>query len=91
MQPDDVTHQQLATGELWGKPNRGSDVSSVDAWVGPLPLDRHGIEFYTDVAPSPGSPPGKARWLGPRPGVVIEDGWAKISGTITKYRPLGQP
>lgn len=42
------------------------------------------------MAPSPVSPPGKARWLGPRPGAVIEDGWAKISATIN-YRLMGQP
>jgi hypothetical protein len=63
---------------VWGRANRGSDTPSVDAWDGPLPADRHGIEFYTDVSPSPGSPPQRARWLGPRQGVSISGWMAKI-------------
>jgi hypothetical protein len=85
-QDDATTRKQLASGEVWGRANRGSDTPSVDAWDGPLPADRHGIEFYTDVPPSPGSPPHRARWLGPRQGVSISGGWAKIRVTITKTR-----
>jgi len=44
------------------------------------------VEFFTDVEPSPGSPPGKARWLGPRDGVEVDGEWAKISGTISGTR-----
>lgn len=78
-----TTNAQLASRELWGKANRGANQPSVDAWVGPLPAGRDGIEFWTDVPPSPGSPPDRARWLGPRPGVRIEGQWAKITATIT--------
>jgi hypothetical protein len=85
-QDDATTRNQRASGEVWGRANRGSDTPSVDAWDGPLPADRHGIEFYTDVSPSPGSPPHRARWLGPRQGVSISAGWAKIRVTITKTR-----
>jgi hypothetical protein len=85
-QDEATTRKQLASGELWGRANRGSDTPSVDAWDGPLPADRHGIEFYTDVPPSTGSPPHRARWLGPRQGVSISGGWAKIRVTITKTR-----
>lgn len=85
-QNDAVSRAQLESGELWGRPNRGSDFPSVDAWVGELPAGRHGIEFWTDVPPSPGSPPDRVRWRGPRAGVSIEGGWAKIRATITKVR-----
>jgi len=51
----------------------------VDAWAGPLPVGKPGVEFYTDAPPSPGTPPGWIRWLGPRPGAVIEGDRAKIA------------
>lgn len=85
-QDDDTTRKQQASGELWGKPDRGSSIPSADAWVGLLPDDKPGIEFYTDVAPSPGTPPHWARWRGPRRGVRIDGDWAKISINITKAR-----
>ena len=78
--------KQKASKEVWGRANRGSFHPSVDAYRGNLPVNRIGIEFYTDVEPSPGSPPGKARWLGPRPGVRIEGEWAKIAVNITDAR-----
>lgn len=85
-QDNATTQAQLSSGEIWGKANRGSNDPSVDGWVGSLPAAKHGVEFYTDVRPSPGSPPGYARWLGPRPGVRIEGQWAKIRATITDTR-----
>lgn len=87
-QDDATTIAQRNIGELWGQANRWADEPSVDAYEGHLPEGKHGVEFWTDVEPDPGSPPGKARWLGPRPGVKVEDGWAKIRGTITKTRLL---
>ncbi len=85
-QDDATTQAQLDSGEFWGRPNRGADRPSVDAWNGPLPDGKHGVEFWTDVEPSPGSPPGRSRWLGPRPGVECDAEWARIRGTITKTR-----
>lgn len=85
-QDNATTQAQLESGEIWGKANRGTDEPSVDAWVGPLPAGTHGVEFYTDVPPSPGSPPDRARWRGPRPGVRIDGQWAKITATITNVR-----
>jgi len=41
-QSDEVTRQQIETEELWGRPDRGSDRPSVDAWVGALPPGRPG-------------------------------------------------
>jgi hypothetical protein len=85
-QDDETTKRQLESGELWGRPDRGSDRPSVDAWHGELPEDTHGVEFWTDVPPDPGQPPGRARWSGRRPGVRVDDEWAKIRGRITKWR-----
>lgn len=75
----------MASGEIWGTADRGSSNPSVDAWEGHLPDDKPGVEFYTDAIPTPGQPPGWARWLGGR-GVRIEGDWAKITATITKTR-----
>lgn len=85
-QTDDVTRRQVESGELWGGPDFGSDIPSVDAWVGPLPADKAGIEFFTDTSPNAGLPPRWARWTGPRPGVRVEQGWAKIACKITVVR-----
>ncbi len=86
-QDDQTTARQLRTGELWGRADRWSDMPSVDAYTGPLPGWRsHGVEFWTDVEPSPGTRSALARWLGPRPGVEIDGEWAKIRGRITRAR-----
>lgn len=45
-QDDATTRVQQASGEIWGKADRGSSFPSVDAWVGPLPKGKPGIEFY---------------------------------------------
>ena len=85
-QDNATTQAQLTSGEIWGKANRGANEPSVDAWTGALPTGKHGVEFYTEVRPSPGSPPDRARWRGPRAGVRIEGPWAKIAATITNWR-----
>jgi hypothetical protein len=90
-QDDDTTRRQQESGELWGKPDRGSDFPSVDAWTGPLPDGEPGVEFWTDVKPDDGQPPGRAKWRGPRLGVRIDGEWAKIRGTITKTRFRVEP
>lgn len=41
-----------------------------------------GIEFYTSVPPDRGTV--HARWTGPREGVVVEDGYAKINVLVTR-------
>lgn len=79
-----TARKQQRSGQIWGRPNRGSDTPSVDAYEGPLPPGKRGIEFETDVTPNAGSPPGRARWYGDRPGVRNEDGYAKICGRVTK-------
>lgn len=87
-QSDETTRRQLASGEIWGKTDRFSFFPSVDAWRGSLPLDKPGVESYTDVAPEPGGPPHHLRWFRVRPGVRVEGDYAKIRATITvpRYR-----
>src|SRR5687768_2258457 len=41
----------LETGELGGRPPRGSDVPSVKAYAGELPDGERGFEFYTPAEP----------------------------------------
>lgn len=85
-QSDDTTRKQLESGEIHGHADRGSFTPSVDAWVGLLPSDKPGVEFYTDAAPDAGSPPAHARWSGNRPGVRTERETAIIRATISDYR-----
>jgi hypothetical protein len=69
---------------LWGFPARGSDIPKVKAFKGPLPLGVRGIEFTTEVAPDQNCPPGMAYWSGPRAGVIVEGGRARISVVVVK-------
>lgn len=78
--------KQAETGELWGLPARGSDRPTVKAYRGPLPAGLAGIEFYTNVSPDDGTPPFRASWSGPRDGVRVEDGYAKISAVAIHQR-----
>ena len=78
-----------ASGELWGRPPRGSDVPQVQAYSGPLPEGRIGIEFWTWIAPTPNSPPGRERWhpLLTR-GVWYDEDWARIRVRLTRNTHL---
>lgn len=42
---------------------------AVKAYRGPLPASRDGIEFVTQIAPSPGSHPNDVFWYENTPGV----------------------
>jgi hypothetical protein len=87
-QTSDIARQQETSGELWGYPSITSgDRPAVKAYGGRLPDGERGIEFMTDVEPDLGSPPGRPEWSesrGPRPGVRVEGGIAKIRITVTK-------
>ena len=78
--------EQASSSELWGFPARGSDIPKVKAFKGPLPTEVRGVEFTTEIAPDENCPPGIAYWSGPRAGVVVEDGRARISIVIIKNR-----
>ena len=76
--------QQEASSEIWGRPSIWSDIPKVKAYTGPLPENVRGIEFTTDVPPDPGNAPGRPEWSGPRPGVVVEEGFAKLRCVVTR-------
>ena len=86
-QTAEIAKKQEQSGEIWGAANRNSwvtDRPSVDAYVGPLKAGARGIEFETVVLPDPGQPPGRARWTGPREGVRVEGGFAKLEVRIRR-------
>jgi hypothetical protein len=45
----------------------------VKAWDGPLPAGIVGFEFYTNVEPDPGRPPGWPQWSEGRADVLVLD------------------
>lgn len=83
-QTDDVADRQVASGEIWGRTPRWSNVPKVQAYVGALPGGRAGIEFTTEVDPDPYGLPSEASWSGPRPGVAMDEDFAKIRVSVTK-------
>ena len=83
-QTTDLAQRQQQSGEVWGEAPWGSNIPKVKAYVGELPPGRAGIEFTTDTPPDPNCPPGHAYWSGPRGGVEVVGGSAKIRVTVTK-------
>jgi RHS repeat-associated protein len=79
-----VARLQETSGEIWGRAPRGSDIPKVQAYAGPLPPGARGIEFTTSVAPDPYGMPHLPTWSGPRPGVRVENDFAKIACTVTR-------
>lgn len=96
-QTAEIAARQTTSGELWGGvPRWGYLEPVVQAYDGPLPEGRRGIEFETDVEPDVGGAPHLPTWRGPRPGVVVEGGYAKIRvsvlrNTQTTTEELGRP
>ena len=90
--PPDVVRAVVATGELWGRAPRNcfsSETPKAKAYAGPLPHDVSGFEFETDVAPDAGGVPDKPTWshkYKKRPGVVVEDDYAKIKVKVLKIQ-----
>ena len=76
--------RQMESGEIWGKPARGSFFPKVKAYEGALPEGKHGIEFMTDVEPDDGSPPGQACWSVGHPGVRLEGEFAKLNVKVIR-------
>jgi hypothetical protein len=77
----------LASSEVWGSPPRNifaSNIPKVKAWAGRLPVGTVGYEFQTTVVPDVGIPPGRAYWSGVRPGVQVDNNWARISVTVIR-------
>ena len=63
-----------------------SDIPSVKAYLGPLPGNRKGIEFTTDIVPSSiaNAPPGGVFWHAGRPGVIVNGPSACIPVTSVR-------
>lgn len=74
----------LASGELWGRPPKGSDIPAVKAYFGELPPDTMGFEFFSLVPPDrPWG--GVAYWRARADGsVVVEHDWAKVEVLISR-------
>src|SRR5947209_1015424 len=83
-QTPETARQQEQSGEIWGRAPQQSSIPAVQAYVGPLPVGARGIEFYTDTPHDAGCPPRVAYWRGPRPGVRVEGGFAKIEVVVTR-------
>lgn len=86
-QTDETAQAQIRSEEIWGLPHRFGGVEpQVKAYVGPLPPDKKGVEFYTNVPPDYGCPPGVHYWTPKKGklGVWEEDDYAKIKVRITK-------
>lgn len=81
---------QVSSGEIWGGlALYGSAFPTVRAFPGPLPEGRDGVEFETDVPPSPGSPRSEVYWKlhASSPQVLAADGdFARIPVKIRKVR-----
>ena len=89
-QTDEDIEKQIKTKEIWGAKSRNfnrSHIPKVKAYTEwRWGKDTIGIVFWTDVAPDVGCIPGKPTWSGPREGVKVEDGYAKIKVTkIEKF------
>lgn len=51
----DVAFHQTHSGEVWGTGAFLTGIASVKAYLGPLPAGYDGIEFETNIAPTPGT------------------------------------
>ncbi|MBV1797148.1 hypothetical protein [Siccirubricoccus sp. G192] len=81
-----TARKQALSGEVWGRPARGSGIPSVKAYFGPLVPGQRGIEFTTPVPHDPNySYPFEARWYyGHTPGVQLNNyGFAFIPAVVT--------
>ncbi|WP_016755689.1 hypothetical protein, partial [Leptospira santarosai] len=77
---------QEQSGEIWGKEASGSNIKSVQAYTGPLPKGKRGVEFITDAKETSGSAPGQAKWMEGTPGVrpASNPDYVKINVRVTK-------
>jgi hypothetical protein len=75
--PEDAQLQE-ESGEIWGRAPRGSLIAKVQAFAGPLPPDRRGIEFVTVVPPDFGGKPSRPEWSADRPDVGFDGEFARI-------------
>ena len=81
-----VAMLQQRTGEIWGCAAQFSNIPSVKAYRGALPVGARGIEFTTVVAPHSQTHPTLLRWLETTPGVcpTPKPGFVSILVVVTK-------
>jgi hypothetical protein len=86
--------EQVRSGEIWGRPARGSSIPCVKAYRNPLPSGQRGIQFTTPVAPQSGSgSPIEARWYHPHTsGVLLKqnsnnEDCAVIPAAVINFQP----
>ncbi len=75
------------SNQLWGTARRGSVFPEVQAWKGPIPDHKQGVEFCTSVAPSNTTHPSWVSWFAGSRGaspVPDEYDWIYIPIRITK-------
>ena len=78
---------QQQSQEIWGLAARWSNLRSVKAYVGSLPINAEGIEFMTPVAPSHRCP-YNVFWYEGAQGVLLNpQGYVVIAATIVKKVP----
>ncbi|AGM08740.1 NAD--arginine ADP-ribosyltransferase [Amycolatopsis keratiniphila] len=80
-----VAGMQSASREIWGRaPVYGDHAPVVQAYRGPLPEGRRGVEFWTDIKPKwHGTNVAMRSWY-PTQGVRVEDDFAKLEVVVTK-------
>lgn len=80
-----VAGMQSASREIWGRaPVYGDSAPVVQAYRGPLPEGRRGVEFWTDIKPKWHDTNVAMRAWYPTQGVRIEDDFAKLEVVVTK-------
>ena len=79
-------NRQVASKEVWGRARQGSNIASVKAYRGPLPVNRRGVEFVTHVKPHPNAHPTDVHWYEFTPGVqpAARAGFVKIAVRVLK-------
>lgn len=80
-----VARMQSDSREIWGRaPVYGDSAPAVQAYRGPLPEGRRGVEFWTDIEPKwHGTKVAMRAWY-PTQGVRVEDEFAKLEVVVTK-------
>jgi hypothetical protein len=73
----EVAKRQEQSLEIWGRARyRNGGPPVIQAYPGPLPPNRNGIEFETDIEPHKNSHPLEANWYLYQPGISSRDDFA---------------
>lgn len=88
----EVTELQVNSRQIWGgvaKNTHRSDILRVRAYTTDVVVSKNdsAVRFTTEVEPDPNTPSHLAFWSGNRPGVLIEDNYAKINVVEIDYYP----